>query len=310
MPGGIIGKIGRTSVLVILALMVFFGFELVMVEYSNIGDVLGASLDQGFSNYDLSQVPDSVRKDAQEVADEVVIPHTAQTSVFVQQLLVTYLDSRDTDFVLFYNSGGWGSSLLKDSTSWQSIIAGIDGKLNSRGYNLLPLSYRRTRVGWIGSLDEISEMAIHYHQKSKILAARLEFLTRHNPNLIIIVASESNGSIISDQAMILLKDDERVYDIQTGTPFWYHPGKLERTLIINNNGEVPDSFSNGDFLTMIGANLKTLFGLSERVVDGGHILKIFRAPGHNYNWQQPVVSQKVSDFLDEILAGSNRLAGM
>ena len=310
MPKGTVRKIGHTLTLVVLALMVLFGFALIMVEYTDVGDVLGASSAPGFSNNDLSQVPDGVRKDAQELAGEILGPHTVQARVFARQLLVTYLDARDKDFILVYNPGGWGSSLLRESPGWQSIVNGIEGELNSQGYELLPLNYRRTQHGWIASLDEISEMAIHYNHKAKILAARFDFLTDHNPHVRVIMASESNGSIISDQVMILLKDNDRVYDIQTGTPPWYHPPELERTLIINNNGEVPDSFSNGDFPAIIDANLKMLTDFHQQVANGGHILKVFRAPGHVYNWEQPRVSKEVCDFLDEILAASKQPGGM
>ena len=172
----------------------------------------------------------------------------------------------------------------------------------------MPLSYRRTHDSWLGSLDEISEMAVRYDQKAKTLAARLDFLTSHNPQLRVIIASESNGGIISDKVMLLLKDNDRVYDIQTGSPFWYHPLSRERTLIINDNGETPDSFSEGDVATIIIANLKAWAKFSFPEATGGHILKIFRAPGHYYSWQQPKVSREISDFLDQITAGDNDTA--
>jgi len=302
---GIIGKVSRGSALFILAVMVVLGLLLVVMEYTDAGAISEVSSeDFALDSYDLSQVPDSVREDAHDLAGRVIGHHPQEKGNFVRQLLVTYLEARDKDFVLFYNPGGWGSSLLKESPGWQSIANGIEARLNSRGYELLPLSYQRTREGWLSSLDEISEMAVHYDQKSKTLAARLDFLTRHNPEVRVIVASESNGGIISDQVMLLLEDNDRIYGIQTGFPFWYHPDSRERMLILNDNGEAPDSFSRGDFPTIIAANFRTWFGISHSE-KSGHIFKVVRAPGHYYSWEQPMVVSKVSDFLDRILAGSD-----
>lgn len=310
MFAGIIGKIGRTSALVILALMVALGVLLAVVEYTDAGVISEVSSEQFvLPGYDLSRVPDSVREDARKLAGEMFRRHSEEREDFIQQLLVTYLEARDKDFVLIYNPGGWGSSLLKDSPGWQSIVAGIEANLNSQGYDLLPLSYRRTHDSWLGSLDEISEMAVQYDQKARTLAARLDFLTSHNPGLRVILASESNGSIISDRVIMLLEDNGRVYGIQTGPPFWYHPESRERTLIISDNGETPDSFSRGDFFTMITANFKTWFGFSRPEEGRGNILKVFRAPGHYYSWQHPRVSREVNGFLDRILAGSGEPAG-
>ncbi|MFH0942120.1 MAG: hypothetical protein V1823_03760 [Chloroflexota bacterium] len=311
MLAGIIGKIGRTSALVILAVMVALGVLLAVVEYTDAGVISEVSSEQfTLSGYDLSQVPDSVRQDAQNLAGGMFSRHSEERGNFIQQLLVTYLEARDKDFILFYNPGGWGYSLLKDSSGWQSIVAGIEVKLNSQGYELLPLSYRRTQDSWLGSLDEISEMAVQYNQKARTLAVRLDFLTSHNPGVRVILASESNGIIISDRVMALLKDNDRVYGIQTGSPFWYHTENRERTLIMNDNGEIPDSFSQGDFLTMMTANFKTWFGFSRPEEGRGTILKVFRAPGHYYSWQQAKVSREVSSFLDQILAGSDEPAGV
>lgn len=302
---GIIGKIRRTSALFIIAVMVVLGLLLSVVEYTDAGVISELSSEASVaSSYDLSQVPDSVREDAQVLASEMVGRHPEMRGNLVRQLLVTYLEARDKDFVLLYNPGGWGSSLLKDSPGWQSIVAGIEATLNSRGYELLPLSYRRTQNSWLGSLDEISEIAVNYDQKARALTARLDFLTSHNPEVRVIVASESNGGVILDQVMMLLAGNDRVYGIQTGAPFWYHPQSRERMLIMDDNGETPDSFSRGDFLTIIAANLKTWFGFSHPE-SSGHILNIFPAPGHYYSWQQAKVSREVNNFLDQILAGGD-----
>lgn len=305
MVAGIVGKIGRTTILVILALMVVFGAVLAVIQYTDVGLVSVVSSEEfTLAGSELATIPDGVLGDARKLAGELFGDSPEERDSFINQLLTTYLEARDKDFVLLYNPGGWGSSSLKDSPGWQSIVRGIESKLNRDGYELLPLSYRRTQDSWLGFLDEISEITVSYNQKARALAARLDFLTSHHPGLKVIMASESNGNIISDRVMALLQDNDRVYGIQTGSPFWYHSESRERTLVMNDNGVVPDSFSRGDFVTMLKANFKAWFGFSWPEDKTGHVLRVVRAPGHDYSWQYPKVSREISDFLEKILAGS------
>ena len=58
--------------------------------------------------------------------------------------------------------------------------------------------------------------------------------------LKVIIAGESTGTVITDKAMGILKNDPRVYSIQTGTPFWHKSSSLERTLLMNTNGATMD----------------------------------------------------------------------
>ena len=85
-------------------------------------------------------------------------------------------------------------------------------------------------------MKEFFEAATHYPHKAKDLAERVEFLTDHLPDLKVIIAGESTGTVISDKTMGILKDEPRVYSIQTGTPFWHKPVDLDRTLLMNSNG--------------------------------------------------------------------------
>jgi hypothetical protein len=306
MIAGIVGKIGRTTVLVILVLMVVFGALLAVTQYTDVGFVSAVRSEEfTLADYELAVIPDSVLEDAQKLANELSGGSSEESDNFVAQLLATYLEARDKDFLLLYNPGGWGSSTLRDSPGWQSIASGIESQLNSLGYEMLPLNYRRTQDSWLGFLDEISEMAVSYNQKARTLAARLDFLTGHNPDIKVIMASESNGNIISDSVMALLQDNDRIYGIQTGSPFWYQSTTLERTLVMNDNGVVPDSFSQGNFPAMIMANFKVWFGLSLPEDNAGHVLHVVQAPGHYYSWQYPKVYREINAFLEQILTGSS-----
>jgi hypothetical protein len=132
----------------------------------------------------------------------------------------------------------------------------------------------------------------------------VQFLTDNIPDLKVIVAGESTGTVVTDSAMSLLQDNAQVYSIQTGTPFWHKPAALSRSLLMNSNGKTVDTFSYGNVPAMLWANLKSWLGLSSPGDSAGNILSWLRAPGHDYSWQYPGVSSEVSRFLDENFGGS------
>lgn len=246
---------------------------------------------------DLSAVPQSVTEDATKLATELFGEGLEEYDDFVNQLLGTYLEAKDKDFVILFNSGGWGWNLVEASPGWWTIFAGIETELNSSGYTSLLLTHQRTVDSLQGRLDEIVEIFSGYSTKSEDLACRVEFLTAHIPDLRVILAGESTGAIISDQTMNILADNPDVYSIQTGPPFWHDNIMLDRTLVMTDNGLSPDAYSQGDFPTMIRANLRALFGLDKPNDKSGTILRYILAPGHEYWWEYPEVYSEITTFL-------------
>jgi len=249
--------------------------------------------------FDPSAVPESVVEDAARLATELYGDSREKCNDFLNQLLATYCEAKDKDFIVLFNSGGWGWNVVENSPDWWSISSGIKSELDSSGYTSLLLNYRRTVDTLQGQLNELVEMFTGYSSKAGDLACRVEFLTRHNSDLRVILAGESNGAVICDKVMSLLKDNPQVYSIQTGPPFWHRNVMLDRTLVLNSNGIIPDSFSHGDFLTMIWANLKAVLGLSQSEDSSGRILRYVEAPGHQYRWQYPEVYSQIKNFLDK-----------
>lgn len=246
---------------------------------------------------DFSAVPQPLVDEANKLGNELFGNQPEKSLYFAQQLLATYLEAKDKDFIIFFNSGGWGRSPLEADPGWPSIADGIESKLTTSGYRYLVLSYRRTADTFGGRLDELVEMFTNYPSKAKDLASRVGFLTTHLPGLKVILAGESNGAPICDRVMDMMKDNPQVYSIQTGPPFWHKSIMSARILVINNNGNIPDSFSRGDFGVIVRANLGALLGKPDE--DAGRILYYVRAPGHDYQWQYPGVYSKITEFLDE-----------
>ncbi|MBI4185956.1 MAG: hypothetical protein HY530_00420 [Chloroflexi bacterium] len=290
-------KNGRLGILVALGVVVLLSIAAVAASYSELGVVSEAgSGGLPLSARDLSGIPQAVVEDATMLAKELFGSYGEKYEDFASQLLAIYLEARDKDFVVVFNPGGWGWNLSEASQGWQSILDGIQSELNGLGYEALVLDYRRTVNTWQGRLTEAKEMLNGYSSKSKDLASTVEFLTAHVPDLKVIVAGESTGTVISDRVINILAGNPQVYSIQTGPPFWHRSVALARELVITNNGVVPDSFSYGEFLTLVRANLGDLFGLPQSQGDSGAVAFSIRAPGHDYRWQYPEVYSQIAGF--------------
>lgn len=290
----------RLGILLAFTAVLLLGAVLVAFSYTNLGVTDYAGTGASLAVPDLSAVPESVAEDATRLAKVLFGDYQEKYEGFLTQLLTTYVEAKDKDFVVIFNPGGWGWGFLDNSSGWRSIFAGIKSELDSLGYTSLLLDYRRTADDLRGIIDEFVEVITRYPSKAKELAYRVEFLTEHIPDLKVIVAGESNGTIISDRVMSLLQDNARVYSIQTGTPFWHENMTLERTLVLNYNGLIPDSFAEGDIPAMLWASFKALVGLSPAEEEGpGRIFYFMRAPGHDYRWQYPAVYSKIKHFLED-----------
>jgi hypothetical protein len=291
-------KYGRMVVVAALVAVPLIAVIWLSIFYTEVG----MAKEVGFHEpdlpvYEYSTVPQSVIDDATELAAELVGGSQDKLQGMVDQLVVTYVEARDMDVVVVFNSGGWGWNLTMDTPGWASILDGIKSELENLGYKSLVLNYRRTSGGLRGCMKEFVEVITRYPHKSRELAKRVEFLTDHIPNLKVIVAGESTGTVISDKTMGILKDKAQVYSIQTGTPFWHKPTALDRTLLMNSNGRGIDTFSYGNVPAMIWATIKGWLGLSSPDDNPGDILSWLKAPGHDYSWQYPGVYSEVVNFL-------------
>ena len=294
------GKIGKRWIVAALAVVLPLFIVVLALSASQVAVICEVGSEGlPLSTYDLSAVPQSVAEDATRLATERFGDYQEECDDFVCQLLATYSAAKDRDFIIFFNSGGWGWNLLENTPGWQSIVTGIQTELNSLDYKLLSLDYMRTEASWRGRLDELVERITGYPSKAKHLASRVEFLTKHNPGLRVILTGESTGTVICDSVMNILGNNPQVYSIQTGPPFWHEHIALDRTLLLTGNGIVPDSFSQGDFGAIVWGNLRYWFRLSQPEAHFDTTPHYVRAPGHDYWWQYPEVYSQITDFLDK-----------
>lgn len=298
---GAASKVRRLRIGVALAAVLLLIAVLLTVSYSGVG--VAYEVGKGGSPLSLSSlsvVPQPVVDDATELATELFGDRQRECENFVGQTLATYLETKDEDFIIVFSAGGWGWNLLEASQGWHSMVGGIQTELASLGYQSLAISYQRTAKTVLGQFDELVEMVTGYPTKAKDLACRLDFLTTHVPDLKVIIVGESTGTLICDSVVNILKDNPQVYSIQTGPLFWHESiMPLDRTLVVTNNGIVPDSLSRGDFGAIIGGNLRALLRLSELQDDFGTPPHRVGAPGHDYWWQYPEVRSRITNFLDK-----------
>jgi hypothetical protein len=245
---------------------------------------------------DISAVPAVVVDYAVRMAQNAHDIPRKEIKTYADELVGTYLAALGKDIVIFFNSGGMGWNLTKDTPGWASILEGIKAHLVKLGYHPLMLNYRRTGDRLRDSIREFFEAARRYPNKTKDLARRILFLMENFPGLKVIIAGESTGTVISEKTMRFYKDNKNVYSIQTGIPFWHTPVVNERTLSMNDNGVCLDTFHYGQVRAIFRATAKSWFGLK---IYPGTILSWLKAPGHDYSWQYPGVSSVVTRFLDE-----------
>jgi hypothetical protein len=280
------------------AICLFLLMFVLALTFSGIGMLseVEARVNQS-STYDNSALPASVLQDAWTMAGKRY-SDSPRAETYYQQVLIAYRESRNKDVLILFNPGGWGTKTLYASLDWTSIIEGMQNDITSAGYRVSTLNYLRTSNNIRGQLNELKEMATAYKSKAADLSELVNFLTRQDPGLKVILAGESTGTIICDEAMALLEDNTRVFSIQTGTPFWHKTHTQVRTILLKDNGIVPDSFSQGDLATILKSSIKSLIELDKPEMEGD-ILGFLSAPGHEYWWQYPGVGAQIDAFLSD-----------
>ena len=254
---------------------------------------------QVLSSSDFNSVPAPVAESARELGQKFFPGDEAKAADLVGQLVGTYLAAADRDFVVIFNPGGWGWDPLSEIPGWESIMNGISDTLGGYGYKSLLLDYKRTRHGFDGVVGETEVLLNVQPAKAEELAARVNFLTDNIPGIRVILTGESNGATIADDTLRLLEDNPRVFAIETGPPVWHPSLKFSRSLIIRNNGEQADTFSNGDVPIIIRANAESAFGIYQGAE--GNILLYIGAPGHYYSWGYAEVRSQVGKFISGIV---------
>lgn len=248
-----------------------------------------------------NQTPSKLRprdEEARSLAQKI-FADPAQRNKFGQELLELYAQVKDKDFLLIYNTGGFGGTSLKVDPEWQTVLNGIQSELERLGYTSMVIEHSRGEYTLAGFVGEVQELTTSYASKAPALAAKVAFLTGYDRHLRVIITGRSFGAQFSHEVKEILQPSPRVYSIEAGRSFWYRKPPSSQTLIIDNNGITPDSLSRGDVLAILQANLPHL---PRTYKPAGGSMKIgpyfFRAPGHEYRWELPGVQAQIATFLE------------
>lgn len=281
---------------IIAAVVLVFLLCIVILYNTEVGMSTGIGIQEpSFTNVDLVSAPPAVVADAEKLA--ATLPGNRQATV--NQLVGAYLAASDRDIIIYFNSGGMGWNMISNTPGWEAILNGMTAELKELGHRPLVLNYARTGRTFWGNIKEFIEAATRYPKKAVGMASYVKFLVDHLPDARFIIAGESTGTVITEEAMGKLRDKTNVYSIQTGNPFWYKTLVEDRTLRINSNGHGFDTFSYGNLPAMIWATFKGWFGLTSPEENQGDILKFLKAPGHYYSWDHDSVRSEITNFLVE-----------
>ena len=241
-------------------------------------------------------IPQAVEDDALATAEALHRRNRTKRLRLASDMAATYRAVRDTDVLVLFNSGGYGWTGLDKASGYATIVDKVEATLRARGCRVVVLSYQRAYRSVRGYVSEILNAGAKSTTKPKELAVRLRFLWRHLPQLRVLMASESNGTVMSNQVMRLLPDENRLFSIEFGPPFWYDNVTGERVLNMRSNGKVPDAFSYGHWRRAFKANIDALRGKNPAAA--GNVLFYVGAPGHDYNWHDyPAIRENVLSFL-------------
>jgi hypothetical protein len=245
---------------------------------------------------DFSGIPQNVIDNAERRAIKLFGNNEKKCNDFTGQVLALYREAKDVDVLVIVNSGGWGWSAISQSNE-KELAPGIDGILTELGNSTLWIDYFRTDRNFFGAIGETMMALSTNPSRGYELASRTQFLTDSLPHLKVILLGISNGCTICSGAMPLLAENEQVYSIQLGPPVWNNNSHMERVLLLRTNGTIPDSFSHGDMLTILRANLQSAFGISCSYE--GDILLYIGAPGHDYDWKYDWLKLQINNYLTE-----------
>jgi len=252
-----------------------------------------------------------IKEEAVRLAAEIHKDDCGKRGKYSDWLLGVYNEVKDKDFLLIHNPGGWGTTNLENLLVWErSIVEGVSATIEKLGYSRHLMQYFRTNGGKREIWGDVREQAEFFENKAKILAAGLDFLSRHHDRLTIIMIGVSQGAAFTNAVTQQLKHSGRVYDIELGLPFPYKSKRVvtERTLALDSNGLMPDALMEWDVSTILKTYLTAPFRWLKHRFKRENVKFTYciNVPGHDYNWDYPEVQRQVEDFLTSSFGNNNK----
>ncbi len=245
----------------------------------------------------------TLEEEANRLAEQLFDGDAQKRASFTSRLLDICNRAQGKDFLLIHNPGGWGNTHLENLLHWErSIVEGISATIEELGHTRLLMQYFRTNSGWREIMGDIKEQTRFFVAKAKIMAAELEFITRHLDSLKVIMIGVSQGAAFSNAVSQYLDGHDRVFSIELGIPFPYRSRRVitERTLSLDSNGLMPDALMEWNVPTIVKTYVSAPFRWLKYKLQRKRIKFTYciNLPGHDYNWDYPEVQRQVEDFLN------------
>lgn len=201
-----------------------------------------------------------------------------------------------SDFVIIFNSGGFGTVKPEFAYDLKPIIDDLKGEVEEMNYKVAVVPYYRTKETLVGRIGYLKEMFLSFPGESKDLAKRIKDFVEENPGDKVLMAGLSNGAAFVNETMEDLQGINNVFAIEMGVPFWSKKNPAENILILDNKGR--DSLSIGDKGQLMLSLLQSPFKWVASRMEGRKISfsEAMVAPGHQYSW--PEVKEEVVSFLE------------
>ncbi|MFC1893325.1 hypothetical protein ACFLYR_04730 [Chloroflexota bacterium] len=253
----------------------------------------------------------ALRQEAHHLACQLFEDKAEKVDSFTDRLLDIYARARDKDFLIIHNPGGWGSNTFEHCLQWErNIVNGVSETVEHLGHTRLLIQYMRSSNGWWDKLRDIREQFRFFATKARIMAAELEFITRHVNGLKVVIIGVSQGAAFTNSVMQKLDNQHQVYSIELGFFFPYMPYRVitEKTLAIDSNGFVPDAAVRRDLMAGARAYMAAPFRWLVHLLRGRPVKfsNCINVRGHDYDWGYPYVRRRVTSFLETNFGTNNR----
>jgi pimeloyl-ACP methyl ester carboxylesterase len=270
-----------------------------LIKLSSEAETAGGIIDNVFDTSVLSE-------DAYRLACQIY-KSERQAGEFAGQLSDVCAGIEGKDFLIVHNPGGWGHARTDRCLEWEkSIVNGVIAVIEKMEYSLFATQYFRSREEWRGEIADLKEQLRFFPNKAGIMAAWLRFIISHVDDIKIVLVGVSQGAGFGNAVMQRLGDSYPVYSIELGFPFIYSSRRRnnERILAIDGNGVEPDKLVQGTALDAAGIFMVAPFKWLVHHLKGDNVLfsHCVNTPGHEYDWSNPEVEGRITDFLESNFA--------
>ena len=205
--------------------------------------------------------------------------------------------SQDSDVVLIFNSGGWGTVHFENAMDFNPIINEVKKIIEDEGLKVSIVEYHRTKENIIGKLGSLREILQGFPSSSTSFAKTIDNILEKNPEDKVIIAGLSNGATFANSAIEKIKENkENVFSIELGAPFWKKKTEGLNILGINNQNDI---LANGQIGNLLFSLFRAPFIWTYENIKGNKISfsEAMNISGHDYYWEEH--KEEITMFIKE-----------